>query len=348
MPVYNGGSYLAAAIESMLGQSYADFELLIIDDASTDCSAAVAMSFADQRIRLLANPANLGLIATLNVGLAAARGDYVARMDQDDISMPSRLERQVEFLDRSPDIGVLGTGFRLIDSAGAAGTVVLLPANPALIQWSIALFSPLAHPTVMMRRELVLSLGGYRAEAVHCEDYDLWWRASQATKLANLQEVLLHLRKHDSNYTAQFASAHNKNGCHVCAEMLARSLATAVPVDLVAAIWGRTPADETQLGPGVELMLRHYRKCLSDHPLSRPERKALQRAFADWLYEFTIGPEAAIHGGLRRMLAKVLTYLRLAGRQRLSVDERMLVYRDGLRRAGKAVMEMLRSRWVLE
>ncbi len=342
MPVFNGEPYLSEAIASILGQTFTDFELLIIDDGSTDCSRKIVGALSDRRVRLLCNDGNLRLIATLNRGLDEARGMYVARMDADDISLPGRLDAQVAFLDRHPEIGVLGTGFQIIDAQGVPGTEILLPADNALIRWNLALRSPLAHPTVMMRRSIIAAIGGYRSEPLHCEDYDLWWRASQVTRIANLPTVLLKLRKHGESVTSQFVSDHDENGRRVCQDMLEDTLSLQLSADLVAAMWGQVEASEPQLAAGLEAMTMHLRTCMSLEPISANERQALQREFAAWVYRFANGHAAANHGGFRKMLAKVWRYMGMARNGFLTPNERFLICMDATRRAWTATVQALR------
>lgn len=198
MPVYNGGSFLREAIDSILAQNYRDFELLIIDDGSSDGSAAVVESYSDQRIRFIRNGKNLGLVNTLNKGLDLARGEYVARMDQDDISLPLRLEKQVACLDANADIGVCGTN---IEVFGIGNYIQEYPGAPDEVKSSLFFYNALAHPTVIMRKSLLDKYGlRYSPDFVHAEDYDLWQRCSHAFLVVNLPEVLLRYRTAMTSY----------------------------------------------------------------------------------------------------------------------------------------------------
>ena len=208
MSVYNGERFLAAAIESVLAQTFADFEFLIIDDGSFDASRNIAAQYAarDSRIHLIARE-NQGLIASLNELLTAARAPLVARMDADDICMPLRFERQLAFLHAHPEIGVLGTWAEDIDENGAPYPLDIEdhPVDHAAFIAGIESGAYLmCHPAVMFRRELVLSVGGYHPAFRHCEDLDLWLRLATRTQLANLPERLLRYR----HYSAQVSQRH--------------------------------------------------------------------------------------------------------------------------------------------
>jgi hypothetical protein len=195
MPVYNGEEYVREAIDSILGQTFKDFELLVLDDGSSDRSAAIVKLYQDQRIRLIENPTNLGLVPTLNRGLDQARGTFIARMDSDDRSLPQRFARQLEFLRAHPDVGICGTWMEAIGDR--AGYIWRYPTEHERIRASLLFESVLAHPSVMMRREM-LERHGLRYSMTYrdAEDYGMWFEAAQRFALANVPEVLLQYRKH--------------------------------------------------------------------------------------------------------------------------------------------------------
>lgn len=211
LPVYNGGSYLHQAIRSVLGQTFADFECIIINDGSTDDSAAIIGGFKDPRI-IFINQTNQGLRGALNVGLAQAKGNFIARMDQDDISLPDRFAKQIEFLDTHPGHVLVGTTFAYIDDHNR-----VIGAFPALlddieIKRELYTKTPFGHGTVMLR-STALKQGGYRyrQEAEHVEDYDLWLRFSTAGKYANLPEILYLWRHTPENTTSKHATVQRDN-----------------------------------------------------------------------------------------------------------------------------------------
>jgi Glycosyl transferase family 2 len=201
MSVYNGERFLALAIESILAQSFTDFEFLILNDGSSDGSAAIIDHYAktDSRIRAI-HRENRGLIESLNQLLRESRAPWIARMDGDDIALPSRFEKQMAFLAAHPDHQVLGTWTEDIDEDGLPFSVNGKdhPTSHAEFLASVKERSGLCHPSVIMNRELALSVGGYHAAFKHCEDYDLWMRLADKTRICSLPERLVKYR-HSAN-----------------------------------------------------------------------------------------------------------------------------------------------------
>lgn len=204
MPVYNGEKYIKEAIDSILCQTFKNFEFLIINDGSTDSSVEIIKSYRDSRIRLLINEHNLGLIGTLNIGLKEARGKYIARMDQDDISMPERLERQIAYLDTQYEVGLLGTTFA-IKSGEAIVSVAAVLLYDQDLRHQLLYKNSFCHGTVMFRRSLGTKLGElwYSSTAENAEDYELWSRIATITKIANLPELLYIWRANPSGISAR-------------------------------------------------------------------------------------------------------------------------------------------------
>ena len=203
LPVYNAAATLPAAIESILAQDFADFELLAIDDGSRDDSARIAEGYAarDARVRAIRNPRNLGLPATLNAGLELAQADLVARMDADDISLPRRLSLQYPALRDDGETAVLGAAMTYLGTDPSRDIVVTVPTDPDEIARVLPESNPMLHPTVMMRRDAIRALGGYRVEFRNAEDYDLWLRVSRRHRLRNLPDIVLRYRLSPSGQT---------------------------------------------------------------------------------------------------------------------------------------------------
>jgi glycosyltransferase involved in cell wall biosynthesis len=202
MSVHNGERFLVQAVESILTQTFHDFEFLIIDDASTDSSSDILKTYASQdtRIRIIKNQENLGLTQSLNLGLVEAQGPYIARMDDDDIAMPERLGKQVASLDANPAIWVVGSWMTCIDENGKeTSDIYKFPEKSKEITRILRENSggSLAHPAVMMRKDRILAHGGYRNIFKRSQDYDLWLRLADCGDVfANIPEKLLLHRIH--------------------------------------------------------------------------------------------------------------------------------------------------------
>lgn len=190
LSVYNDAAFVGEAVRSILAQAFTGFELIVIDDGSTDGSASIVESFADPRIRLFRQP-NAGLAASLNRGIAEARGAYIARHDSDDISEPERFGRQVELLDARPDVVLAGTNATVLEETGERVTATTLPTEDAPIRLSLRTgANPFVHGSVMFRREAVVGAGLYRPAFRQAQDRDLWLRMAERGKLANLPDAL--------------------------------------------------------------------------------------------------------------------------------------------------------------
>jgi glycosyltransferase involved in cell wall biosynthesis len=196
LPVYNGAETLPAAIESILAQTHSDLELIVIDDASTDDSAAVIRAYArdDGRVRPVYHEQNEGLAATLNQGLELTDAEFVARLDQDDESLPERLATQLEFMADHPNVAAAGSFVYHMGRKPKWDRLVEFPTDPLGIRTTLRRENCLYHPSVMLRREHILALGGYRAEFKNAEDYDLWLRTSRRYDLGNVPVPLIRYR----------------------------------------------------------------------------------------------------------------------------------------------------------
>jgi glycosyltransferase involved in cell wall biosynthesis len=204
-PVYNGERFLAEALESVLGQSFGDFELLIVDDGSTDGSAEMIARYAaaDRRVRPIPLGRNVGLIRALNAALPQAAAPLLARMDADDISFPRRFAIQKAYLDDHPECLAVSGSFITIDAAGATIGKYLTPGSALEGDpWTVPPKEPyLPHPFLMVRRDPVLALGGYRM-CLHSEDADLLWRLSRQGELGGIDEVVGKYRVHAENVSS--------------------------------------------------------------------------------------------------------------------------------------------------
>lgn len=199
MPVYNAEKYLREAVDSILSQTYTDFEFIIIDDGSADASPEIVRSYDDARIRFYQNEHNMGVAATLNRGLDLAEGEYIARMDSDDISLPERFAKQVEYLDKHPECAVVGTDMEIF---GARRYQFIHSHTTEQLKVDLLFASALGHPTVMMRSSVVGKDGLHYDNAYNgIEDYELWVRVAEKHEIGNLDSIQLRYRTHPNQVT---------------------------------------------------------------------------------------------------------------------------------------------------
>ena len=229
LPCYEAEESLTAALDSLLDQTYRDVEVLAIDDGSADATPRILAEYAarDDRVRVLRNEANLGVIRTLNRGVAAARGEIVARMDADDVAAPTRLERQVALLERRPEIGVVGTGVDPVDRRGRRlRPRPVLCTGPGGARFVSLFATPVMHPTIAARTELMRAhpYGG-PPESLHTEDYEMFVRMLEGgVGFANIDEPLMRVRDDPSSVSARFEEIQVENFVRCAGRHLERTL----------------------------------------------------------------------------------------------------------------------------
>lgn len=207
MPVFNCRQYIEDSVNSILNQTFSDFEFLIIDDSSTDGTFEYLKSLTDPRITLIRKPQNTGYTVSLNIGLKMAKGKYIARMDGDDISLSDRFAKQVTFMDANPDIIVCGGGYEAI---GSDFKFIPKTSNEDIVLEMMS-FSPIAHPTVFLRNSILKNNNiQYNTKYEPAEDYQLWMILSEYGKLANLSDVLIYYRIHQNQTTNLRVNAKNE------------------------------------------------------------------------------------------------------------------------------------------
>jgi len=219
MAAYNEESTIKRAIYSIIAQSYDNWELIIIDDASTDKTSFIVKQamLSDNRIKMYSNAKNIGLAASLNKGIKQASGDLIARMDADDYSLPDRLKTQVEFIDKNPEVSVLGGGAIYIDVKGNELETIMMPESHNEIVKFLLKSSPFIHPTIMMQKNFWIEMQGYTESLRRAQDYDLWFRGRFSGQYFNLHQPLLKYTKNDrrtfrSLYDGLKVRFRNSNG----------------------------------------------------------------------------------------------------------------------------------------
>lgn len=203
MPTYNAGRFLSEAVESILAQTFDDFEFVIVDDCSTDGSGDLLRAYAarDSRIRLLRNDVNVDFVRSRNRGIAAARGSFIANMDSDDIALPNRLSAQYNFMRANRDVGVCGATVILIDGDGRNVGIRRYRTDDRGLRARMFLFNPFAQPVTMIRRDALDAVGLYNPDHILADDLDLWFRIGRHYRFANLDAPLLKYRVHPGSAT---------------------------------------------------------------------------------------------------------------------------------------------------
>lgn len=273
MPVYNGERYLASAIQSILDQSFENFEFLIIEDGSTDGSPIITDKYEklDTRIKVIRHARNQGLISALNVGIQAAQGKYLARMDQDDISLPERFSRQVEHLEACPEVGILGCKVRHIDPTGRLLSIPPMFLGDLSIRWHVLFQNPFYHPTIMLRKS-VLDQTGLRYDPAHenAEDFGLWSRLLVHTKGENLPDVLLWYRVHPESMSERNLGAQRKKAADIsCSAILGHLPDAQIPASeakrLSYSILGVSSHDKLQRSRLIDVYMKAWNEFLRRH-----------------------------------------------------------------------------------
>lgn len=249
MATYNAAPFLCLSLDSILQQTYTDFEFIVVNDASTDATTAILSAYDDPRLKIIHNAHNLGLPASLNLGLEAASGAYIARMDSDDIALPERLAAQLDYMERHPQIGVLGTERYILRE----NNHLYKPATPLrfthnVITWRVFIGQPFCHPTLMLRQDVLRRVGGYDASFIYGgEDSDLYTRLLGKTRFANLPERWLIYRQHANSMSVKSASKkhHTQRSRHELASQLVGRAYTLQHFYDIATAWygaGSVPA----------------------------------------------------------------------------------------------------------
>lgn len=202
MPAYNAESYVLESVQSVLAQTYENFELLVIDDHSTDRTLEIVSGISDRRLRIIQSPVNMGVVGALNRGMSVATGRYIARIDADDLCLPTRFAQQREYLEKSPQTMILGTDMSVLDGGMIRFNRPATNPDPKITHWMLLVGNPIGHPSMMFRADVVARLGAYlREEFRYAEDFDFSHRALTLGDVTVLQQHLVIYRRHDKNLT---------------------------------------------------------------------------------------------------------------------------------------------------
>lgn len=337
LPVRNGAQYVRLAIDSILRQTFGDFELIIIDDGSTDGTPSILREAAasDRRVRIVEAP-HRGISAAMNFAIAEARGEYIARADHDDISRPTRFERQISYLDANPDIALVGTWADVIDARGSpTDQRRQFPTRPqSLFKELRRGQNRIIHSSVMMRRDCVVGVGGYRQAANTAEDLDLWLRLAERHPLANMPEYLMSSRTHGRQVSVVQAARQRLMADLCVLAFQRRAAGLADPFDSLPAdadlIAGPLPAKD-KLGPATATV-RFHRLLETVTPADPAARgrdiDEITPSDLNWLAANLIRqPSPAI--GKQRRLRAALAIVAIAGSRR-RITELLLALRAAI------------------
>jgi len=297
MPVYNGEPFVEEAILSILNQSYEDFELLIIDDGSWDSSLELITKYEklDSRVHSISHTTNQGLVAALNSGLAQARGKYLARMDQDDISLKDRFIKQVQHLEARPEIGIAGCRVRHIDGSGNFLNTPRMHLDKLSIRWQILFHNPFYHSAVMLRKRELDQIGlRYDPNFENGEDYDLWSRLLMHTWGENLPDILLHYRFHAESMSERRLAEQHRNAADIASLTIHRHLpdvkiTTSQAKEVSYAFSGITPEFKHQRARLINIYLNIWSAFESKHQGAAGLVTVKQEAFA-WAARMVLYP----------------------------------------------------------
>ena len=247
MPVYNAEKFLKEAIDSILNQTFKDFEFLIINDASTDNSKKISLFYKDPRIKYFENKKNLGVAKTLNKGLRLAKGKYIARMDADDISLPNRFKLQYEKLKIDRNLVIIFSDFDWVNEKGNYHSTYRLASSPEEIFYELQFRNCLGHPTVIFNKEIIVNeFGGYD-EKYEAEDNDLWLRVSKKYKIVKLNKVLMKVRRSKQTKTMLFRDALNKSIISITQNNLQSLIGKLINANIIGILVDLNPLSDSPL-----------------------------------------------------------------------------------------------------
>lgn len=222
MAAYNGASLIGETLDSLWAQSFADFEVVVVDDCSTDDTLALLRACRDPRLRVIAAEANAGPVRTRNRAFAAARGRYIAGLDQDDICLPDRFARQVAYLDAHPDIALVAAAAAVLEDGTVSSSIKSPVTTPRLVEWLLWIENPLVWSTVLLRRAAVPARAEFtRPEILYAEDFDLYHRMARHGGIARIDDPLLLYRRHGGGASQRYAATMQASATRVLSETYA-------------------------------------------------------------------------------------------------------------------------------
>lgn len=276
MPAYNSGNYISKTIDSILEQSFSDFELIIINDCSTDSTLEEIYSFKDDRILVINNDMNLGLYKSGNIGFKHSRGRYIARIDSDDIALPNRFSEQFNYLETNPDIGLVGSYYYEIDERDQiCSNVIKFATDPIVIKWRLCFENPVPSP-VMFRRNLFIEVGGYDEKSTIGMDYDLFAKMSNYSKISNISKVLMYWRVHPNAISSKYKDEQLIAGMNVSQKYITNTINKPLSNKDVFNLWHRDIQDYQKIKSVSTIMYKVCQSILNQDIWNKDEKKILR------------------------------------------------------------------------
>jgi glycosyltransferase involved in cell wall biosynthesis len=297
MVVYNGERYLREAVESIISQTYSDFEFIIVDDGSTDSTPEILEEYSrkDKRIKVVRNERNMGIPVSRNKAIKLAEGEYIVSQDSDDVSMPDRLGKMVSYLDEHPEIGVLGTWIANIDEKCRRTGEWRTHASHVLNHWELLFRTFTIGGAVMIRRNLLDADKTYNPDFPVAEDYELWIRLTEKTRLGNVPETLYMRRYHRQMSCEQDSELMTRLDKALKKQYHSRLLGEEVPDRMIEMFYNffkltehRRLENASEIRELDEYMLRLYNTYVEKNKLNASERREVAENAADWLEKLAL------------------------------------------------------------
>lgn len=286
MIVNNGERFLIEALDSVFYQTFRDFEVIVVDDGSTDDTPKIlsAYSSREPKLTVVTNQDKSGIPKSRNIACRQSRGKYLAVLDADDVSLPDRLKRQVLFLENNSDIAAVGSAGNLIDEDSAIQAKIAVPSVPAHVKWFLNFDNAFIHSSVMVRRDTAASYGFYSEDLPLAEDYDLFARMSLQCKLANLPEILVHYRTYGQNITLKKRAQLDQIAGQIAQRLISHHLGESISFDDVDLIrrpnWRGRPEDVACIVHAYELLQFLFLRFRSHAEMSRQEASLVREDLA--------------------------------------------------------------------
>lgn len=326
MPVYNAEPFLKQAIDSVLTQTYRAFEFIIINDGSIDQTTRIIQSYQDKRIIFFDDTLNFGLAKRLNQGINLSRGQYIARMDGDDICFPERLEKQLAFLKEHPDVGVVGSNAIIINEKEEKIKEFKRPEGHELIQWGLFFGCPMIHPSVMFRRPEKDEWLKYNENSINIEDYDLWAKLIEKMRFYNIQEPLLFYRRHLNSVSFARQESQLANSLRINQKIVEEFLGLNVSPEAIMVLKRKFERPDEDLKEGAAVLGKLYRRFIRRYPMEDAMRNIIRADIASRLYR--MGQASQSKSVRFRLLSEALWYnpRRMSKRYLNKVARRLKIY----------------------